>query len=121
MQLQRELTINIIEGLSVDWQDAPKVHGNRISGSVVVTNQTGHDFDLTVIVVAVNQIGRATALGYQHFTLPAGSTSQLIPFESSPGQGRYYVRVDAAAHRPGKKRVYRASKQTPDSIKVQQL
>jgi hypothetical protein len=33
-------------------------------GSVVVSNHTSHDFTLTVIVTAVNQIGRATALGY---------------------------------------------------------
>jgi hypothetical protein len=116
LHIQRDFTIRVIEGLAVDWKDAPSVQGSKISGSAVVTNQTGDDFDLTVIVVAVNQYGRATALGYQHFTIPGGETSQVIPFGSAPGDGTYYVRVDAVAHRVGKKRTFRASKQTDSNL-----
>ena len=58
----------------------------QIEGSVVVANYTDQDFTLTVIVMAVNQIGRATALGYQEFTLASGE-EQAIPFGSSPGPG----------------------------------
>ena len=111
----------MIAGLAVDWKEPPAVHGNSISGSAVVTNETGVDFDLTVVIVAVNEIGRATALGYQHFKLAAQSTSPVIPFGSSPGLGTYYVRVDAVAHQPTHHYVYRANKQTPDSIKVTQF
>lgn len=121
LQLRREFNIQVIEGLTLEWQDAPAAHGNKISGSAVVTNQTGEEFVLTVIIVAVNQIGRATALGYQHFKLAAGSTSPVIPFGSSPGLGTYYVRIDAVAHRPGKKHIFRASKQTSDTIKLTQF
>lgn len=116
-----DVVVHVIAGLAVDWKEAPKVHGNGISGSAVVTNETARDFDLTVVIVAVNQIGRATALGYQHFKLPAESTSQIIPFGSSPGLGTYYVRVDAAAHQPGHKYIYRASKQTSDPLKLTQF
>jgi len=114
MQIQRAFTIHVIEGLTVDWQEAPKVHGNAIQGSAIVSNQTPHEVVLTLVVVAVNEIGRATTLGYQHFTLAAQETSPVIPFGSSPGLGTYYVRADAVAHRPGHHHVYRASKQESD-------
>lgn len=121
LQLKREFNIQVIEGLALEWKDAPAAHGNKVSGSAVVTNQTGDEFVLTVIVMAVNEIGRATALGYQHFKLAAGSTSPIIPFGSSPGMGTYYVRIDVTAHRPGKKHIFRASKQTSADLKVSQL
>jgi Putative Ig domain len=111
-QAQRDLTIIVIAGLTIDWKQPPKVQGNTISGSVVVANQTGHAVDLTVIVVAVNSIGRATALGYQHFTLATQTSSPEIPFGSSPGMGTYTVRADAAAHRKSGHYIFRASKQT---------
>ena len=121
LQAQRDFTIQVIAGLIVDWKNAPTVNGNQISGSAVITNQTPNAFDLTVVIVAVNKIGRATALGYQHFTLAAQASSPVIPFASSPGLGTYYVRADAAAHRPGHQHVYRASKQTTDPLKVAQF
>ena len=86
MQIQREFTLVVIAALSIDWKQPPAVHGQKLEGSVVVSNSTNHDFTLTVIVMAVNQIGRATALGYQEFTLQAGA-EQVIPFGSSPGPG----------------------------------
>ncbi len=121
LQAQREMTIHVIAGLTIDWKEAPKVQGNTISGSAIVSNETLEEFDLTVIVVAVNQIGRATTLGYQHIKLAAQSTSQVIPFSSAPGLGTYYVRADAVAHRPGRHPSYRASKQTSDSMNVAQF
>ena len=51
-QAQRELTIIVVDGLTLDWKQPPQVHGNTISGSAVVSNQTGHAFDITVVVVA---------------------------------------------------------------------
>ena len=121
LQIQRDITIQVIAGLTVEWKEPPAVHGNTISGSAVVSNPTPNDFDLTVIVVAVNEIGRATTLGYQHFRLAAGSSSPVIPFGSSPGPGTYYVRVDAVAHHPSHHHIYRASQQTTNSIKVTQF
>ncbi len=120
-ELRRDFNIQVIEGLALEWKDVPAAHGNKISGSAEVTNQTGEDFVLTVLVVAVNEIGRATALGYQHFKLAAGASSPVIPFGSNPGLGTYYVRIDATAHRPGKKHIFRASKQTSADLKVSQL
>jgi hypothetical protein len=118
LQAQRDFTISVIAGLAVDWKEPPAVHGNTISGSAVITNQTPANFDLTVVVVAVNKIGRAITLGYQHFILPAQGTSPVIPFSASPGIGTYYVRVDAIGHHPGRQRVYRSNKQTSDPLHV---
>ena len=118
LQLKREIDLRVIAGLTVEWKDSPQVQGSKIAGSAVVSNHTPDDFDLTFVVVAVNQYGRATALGYQHFTVNGNAASQVIPFASTPGIGSYYVRADAVAHHPGKKRVFRASLQTPPAIKV---
>ena len=118
LQLRREIHVQVIAGLTVEWKDSPQVHGSKISGSAVVSNHTPDDFDLTFVVVAVNQYGRATALGYQHVKVSGNAASQVIPFGSTPGIGSYYVRADAVAHHPGKKRVFRASLQTSPSMSV---
>jgi hypothetical protein len=120
LQIQSDVTIHVIAGITVDWKEPPKVNGNTISGSAEVSNQTTEDFDITVVIVAVNEIGRATALGYQHFMLAGGSTSPVIPFGSGPGTGTYYVRLDAVAHHPNRHHIYRASKQTTEPLKLTQ-
>jgi Putative Ig domain len=117
-QVQRELTIIVIAGLTIDWKQPPQVQGTVISGSLAVSNQTGHNLDITVIVVAVNSIGRATALGYQHFTLASQQSSPVIPFSSSPGPEKYTVRADAAARTKSGHHIFRASKQTPATLQV---
>jgi hypothetical protein len=119
-QIQTDVTIHVIAGLTVEWKEPPKVNGATISGSAVVSNQTTEDFDLTVVIVAVNEIGRATTLGYQHFMIAGGSTSPVIPFGSGPGTGTYYVRLDAVAHHPNRRHIYRASKQTSEPLKLTQ-
>ena len=121
LQAQRDFTIHVIAGLTIDWKEPPSVQGTTISGSAIVSNQTPDDFDLTVVIVAVNQIGRATTLGYQHLKLAGQSTTPVIPFGSAPGPNTYYVRADAVAHRPGHHHVYRTSKQTPSTITVAQF
>jgi len=119
--MQHDLTIIVIAGLSIDWKQPPQVKGTSISGSVVVSNQTGHTLDITVVVVAVNSIGRATALGYQHFMMATGESSPVIPFGSAPGPETYTVRADAAAHRKKGHHIFRASKQTPDALRITQF
>jgi hypothetical protein len=120
LQAQRAMTITVIAGLTIDWKQSPKVQGTTLSGSVVVTNQTGQDFDLTVVVVAVNSIGRATTLGYQHFTLAAEKSGPVIPFGSSPGPGTYVVHADAIAHHPSGHHIYRARKQSSEPLSITQ-
>ena len=83
-----------------------------------MSNLTKQDVTLTVIVMAVNQIGRATALGYQEFTLAAGA-EQVIPFGSSPGPGTYIVHADAVAEVASTNTIYRARKQTAERLVIQ--
>jgi len=112
-QVQREFTVVVVAGLTVEWKRPPAVSGTWISGSLTVANHTARPASLTVIVVAVNDIGRATALGYQQFTIQP-QAEQEIPFGASPGPGSYFVRVDAVAHFGTGNRTLRAHKQTPD-------
>jgi hypothetical protein len=118
MQVQREFRLVITGALSIDWKQFPAVHGQQLEGSVVVNNFTGQDFRLTVIVMGVNEIGRATALGYQEFILGSGG-EQVIPFGSSPGPGSYIVHADAVAEVAATNSIYRARKQTNDPLVIQ--
>jgi len=118
---KREITVRVIEGLAIKWNDPPIANGKSITGSAIVTNQTALDMVVTFVVVAVNEIGRATALGYQHFPLAAQATSPVIPFSASPGLGTYYIRADVVAHRPGKHHIYRVKKEVTEPMKVTQF
>jgi Putative Ig domain len=117
LRVQRGYTLVVTAGLSIDWKQVPTVSGTNLGGSVVVANGTDHAIAITVIVVAVNQIGRATTLGYQHFSL-ASQTEQVIPFGSSPGPGTYYVRADVSAQRRSGKGLRRAHKQTTEPLVI---
>src|SRR5664279_4824136 len=117
LRVQRGFTLVVTAGLSIDWKQVPKVTGTNLGGSVVVANGTDHAIAITVIVVAVNQIGRATTLGYQHFSL-ASRAEQVIPFGSSPGPGTYYVRADVSAERRSGKGMRRAHKQTTEPLVI---
>lgn len=118
MQMQRTFTLIVTAALSIEWKQPPAVHGQNLEGSVIVTNQTAQEFTLTVIVMAVNQIGRATALGYQELTLQSGG-EQVIPFGASPGPATYAVHADAVAEVLSTNTIYRARKQTVDPLVIQ--
>jgi Putative Ig domain len=122
LQFQRSVVITVLSGLTIDWKQYPTVQGNTLSGSVAVTNEVGQDLDLTVVVVAVNGIGRATALGYQHLTIAADQSGLVIPFTGSPGMGAYVVHADAVAHHPGTHHgyIYRVRKQTSQALPITQ-
>ena len=94
-QRNQELALRVIAPLRVEWSRYPKVSGQRVEGAVKVSNQTDDDFDLTFVAVAVNENGRATALGYQRFTLKKGTVDMEIPFGENLPHGTYEVNVDA--------------------------
>lgn len=120
LQAQRDFVLTVsaaapVGTLTIEWKQAPAIYGDEISGSVEVANHSGEPFDLTVVVLAVNDIGRATALGYQHFTLQP-QLSQVIPFGASPGEGVYIVHADAVAEVASTNSIYRARKQTANPL-----
>lgn len=94
--------------LIIDWKDKAHVDGQRIDGSIAVSNHTGHDFDLTFVVLAVNDIGRATAIGYQHFSLNKDAENMELPFGENLSPGNYQVNVDVVGEEPVSKNIFRA-------------
>jgi hypothetical protein len=109
-EVEKRFTLHVVTALLVDWSRQPVVNGQHIEGAVKVTNQTEHDIDLTVVVVAVNDIGRATALGYQKVTVAKDGGELEVPFgqETDLGYGSYALNVDAVAEVPEIYAIYRA-------------
>ncbi len=116
--VNKEFQVLVNPSLMLEWLQSPAVHDNRIEGSVQVSNGTHDPFDLTVIIVAVADNGRATALGYQHFPLKAGSTNVAISFGSELPRGGYVVHADAIAEIPRRKAILRQRLQTPQALQV---
>jgi hypothetical protein len=111
----RELTVTATPALQLAWQRHPALQNDGIYGSVKVGNPSKDPYDLTFIVVAVNQIGKAFALGYQHFTLRP-QDHQAIDFGSSLPLGAYIVHVDAVGEVASKGVIRRARLQTPEPL-----
>ncbi len=107
----RAFVLSVRGPLLIDWKRLPLVDGDKINGSVEVSNSTRDDFDLTVIVVAVNEYGKAFTLGYQHLQLQKGVTGQEIPFGSSLPRGNYVVHADAVAEVNSRGAIYRSRRQ----------
>ena len=106
--LRKKFILTVETPLAVEWDTKATVNGNRIDGSVKVSNQTGRDFDLTFIVLAVNDIGRATAIGYQHFHLKRETRDQQLPFGDTLSPGTYVVNVDVVGEEPISNQIFRA-------------
>jgi hypothetical protein len=106
--------------LLFEWLEPPKVRDDRIDGTVQVSNGTKADFDLTVVIVALAENGRATAIGYEHFPLKAGTTNVKIPFGNTLPHGGYVIRADAIAEIPARNAILRQSLQTPQALQVMQ-
>lgn len=116
----QELTLQVLAPLLAKWGRYPKVSGQRIEGSLKVSNQTEGDFDLTVIVLAVSENGRATALGYQHFTLEKNTTDKEIPFGENLSSGSYQVNADIVGEVPATNTIHRARLVTSEPLPVVQ-
>jgi len=93
--------------LAVRWKDAPHVERGGIFGSLEAANGTEQNFDLTVIVVAVNEIGKAFTLGYHRIALTKGTASRELQFGFTLPRGPYAVHADAVAEVPPQT-IYRA-------------
>lgn len=109
---QKDFIILVHSALELKWKALAHVDGNRIDGSVEVSNATSDDMDLTFIVLAVAPNGRATAIGYQHFTLRRDTAGQELPFGNTLAHGAYVVHVDAVGEVVPKKLIYREHLQT---------
>jgi hypothetical protein len=118
--INKQIQTKVTASLLLEWLHQPLVRGGSIDGSVKVSNGAKDDFDLTVIVVAVNENGRATALGYQHFTLRSGTMYVPITFGSNLPRGTYTVHADAVAEIPAKNTILRKQLETPAPLPITQ-
>jgi Putative Ig domain len=116
----QELQLVVVAPLLAKWSEYPKVTGQRVEGSIKVSNQTEQDFDLTVVVLAVNETGRATALGYQHFTLKKDTDDVEIDFGDNLPRGGYQVNADVVGEVAETDTIHRARLVTPEKLRVVQ-
>jgi hypothetical protein len=107
-QKKKEFTLDVVAPLVVEWSKKPKVTGHRVEAAIRVSNQTGDDFDFTVVALAVDETGRATAVGYQRFTLKKDTDEFEIPFAENLPRGTYDVNVDAVGEVADANSIYRA-------------
>jgi len=119
-RITKDLQTKVVASLLFQWLRPPQVHGAQMDGAVQLSNGTKDDFDLTFIVVAIAENGRATALGYQHFSLKAGTSNFQIPFGQTLPHGAYVVHADAVAEIPAKNVIIRRLLETPSAITVVQ-
>ena len=120
VQRDQPLILTVVAPLMAQWGHYPKVNGRRLEGSIVVSNQTEQDFDLTAIIMAVNEIGRATAIGYQRISLKKNSAGLEIPFGENLPQGSYELDVDAVAEVAATNSIYRTRLVPKERFELQQ-
>lgn len=118
-QRQQQLSLVVVAPLLARWGQYPTIRGRRIEGSIFVSNQTEQDFDLTAIVLAVNEIGRATAIGYQHFRLQKNSEEVEIPFGDNLAGGDYQVSADVVAEVEATNTIYRVRLAPKDAFHLE--
>jgi putative Ig domain-containing protein len=119
-EVSQPLIIKVTSPLIARWDRYPKIIGQRIEGSVKVSNDTEHDFDLTFIVLAVNEIGRAEAIGYQRFTLRKNTTDFVLPFGENVPRGSYQVHADVVGEVAATNSIHRARLETKERLVLQQ-
>jgi hypothetical protein len=114
----KEFEIAVAASLLLEWLQPPKVHEDRIEGSVQLSNGTKDAFDLTVVIVAVAENGRATAIGYEHFPLKPGANNVPIQFGNTLPPGGYVIHADAIAEIPTKQAILRQRLETPQPLQI---
>ena len=118
--INKEFRAVVSASLLLEWNEVPKVRDDRIDGSVQVSNGSPDIFDLTVVIVAVAENGRATAIGYEHFPLKPGTNNLQIPFGNTLPHGAYVIHADAIAEIPTRKAILRQRLQSPQPLLVTQ-
>ena len=116
--VQKEFTIKVVEAITLVWKVPAHVTGNRIEGSVEVSNTTADDIDLTFDVKAVAENGRATEIGYQRFPLKKGTTGMALPFGETLPHGGYVIYVNVNGEVAKRNAIYKEQLQTPAALQV---
>ena len=106
--------------LTVRWTVRPHIVASNIAGAVRVTNGSKDRMDMTVIVMAVNEYGRATALRYERLNLAPGKETPDLTFQVALPLGQYVAHVDAVGEVPEKKAIYRDRREVEGLIVASQ-
>jgi len=93
--------------LAMRWTERPHISLDHLAGAVRVKNGSKDNVDLTVVVVAVNEVGKAFAVRYEHLTLAKGAETPDLKFDSSLPLGQYTLHADAIGEVPVKNVIYR--------------
>jgi hypothetical protein len=110
--------IKVVEAITLMWKNPAHVAGNRIEGSVEISNTTPDDMDLTFDVKAVAENGRATEIGYQRFPLKHGTIAMALPFGETLPHGDYLVYVNVNGEVAKRNAIYKQQMQTPAPLQV---
>lgn len=118
--MSRDFKIKVVAPLLIQWAHFPRVQGDQILGAVKVSNGTKDRFDLTVVILAIDEHGKAFALGYQRFDLQPETTDIEIPFGESANLpfGGYVVHADAVAEIAAKDLIFRERQQTEAPLRI---
>jgi hypothetical protein len=116
--VEKAFLFRVRSAMALTWKSPAHVNGNRIEGTAEISNTTADDIDLTFIVLAVPENGRAVAIGYQHFVLRRGTLAQELPFGDTLPRGGYVVHVDAVGEVPARNVIYRERLETPSRLQV---
>ena len=116
--VQKTFHATVSASLLLEWLDAPKVHDNRIDGSIQLSNGSHDTYDLTLVIVAVAENGRATAIGYQHFPLKAGTANFKVEFGNTLPPRGYVIDADAIAEIAARNSILRQRLQTPQPLQI---
>lgn len=114
----RAFVLRVSPPMVMEWKRYARVTGNRIDGSIVISNNTEDDFDFTFVVLAVAENGRAVAIGYQHVPLKSGVDSLEVPFGETLSRGNYVVHVDAVGEVAAKDQIYRTRLETKEKLAI---
>lgn len=93
--------------LTVRWTVRPHVNATNISGAVRVKNSSKDTVSTSVIVVAVNEYGKAFSLRYEQMLLGPGDETPDLSFDVFMPLGQYTAHVDAVGEVPAKNAIYR--------------
>lgn len=115
---RRECTLKVVRPLAVAWKRPPEVQGRSISGSAEVANASETPADVTVIIVAVNQYGKAFVLGYRRGVMEAEAAPETVEFGTTLPAGTYSVRLDAIAEVAPRQEIWRAALNTAAPLVV---
>lgn len=116
--VDKQFILRVHSALTLNWRSPAHVIGNRIEGTVVVSNTTADNVDLTLRVLALASNGRATAIGFQNFVLPKGTLEKELPFGEMLPHGGYLVHVDAVGAVVPKNLIYHEHLETPSPLQV---